>query len=512
MKNYDKYYRRAHTALKKLIEAYKDGYDIRKMNEFRTSLIREGINNPKVMREQQFSLLFTITTALLGLNKEGIEKTEKIREYKKAEKSSGIGEETLTKKHKDRIQEFNDKRVEETPFDNWLSIVKNLTKEKDSTSIMKKIRNGILHSNFELLLEEDNLDYTNIKIKSYFEAELLNLEFEKYILEYFSNIEGLGLTEVMHTYNIRQIPIRDRDVLHRILLEMSINEIRYKNIGSLGEKTPEIHLMEARNEDDKIDVLSFLKNLKESNNFKDLTGEILKLKPETIRYLEDYIEKTFGNKFYELDYRVQDGIISTHLNLVLNPKRELSNWYAHFWFLYSTLTAPNFTPEFFSGDDYGFESCYPALLILKAYLTMYRLQCPDFSELDYKKVNFPDDGTVELVTGNINDPDSDENSFKISIEKEQERHPELDIIEVFNKVMCDVVRNSLAHGNVNVYISPLTLERKISLTDTDPKSGRIRKLIFELDGFNKFLESEAFLPKNCYNKTEETSKPLVKEK
>ena len=184
MKNYDKYYRRAHTALRKLIEAYKDGYDIRKMNEFRTSLIREGINNPKVMREQQFSLLFTITTALLGLNKEGIEKTEKIREYKKAEKSSGLGEETLTKKHKDRIQEFNDKRVEETPFDNWLSIVKNLTKEKDSTSIMKKIRNGILHSNFELLLEEDNLDYTNIKIKSYFEAELLNLEFEKYILEY----------------------------------------------------------------------------------------------------------------------------------------------------------------------------------------------------------------------------------------------------------------------------------------------------------------------------------------
>ena len=89
MKNYDKYYRRAHTALRKLIEAYKDGYDIRKMNEFRTSLIREGINNPKVMREQQFSLLFTITTALLGLNKEGIEKTEKIREYKKAEKSSG---------------------------------------------------------------------------------------------------------------------------------------------------------------------------------------------------------------------------------------------------------------------------------------------------------------------------------------------------------------------------------------------------------------------------------------
>lgn len=511
MNNYDKYYRRAHTALRKLIEVYKDGYDIRKMNDFRTSLIRTGINNPKVMREQQFSILFTITTALLGLNKESIERTEKIKEYKQAEKSTGIGIETLTQKQQDRVLEFNHKRSEVTPFDNWLSIIKNLTKDKDSTSIMKKIRNGILHSNFELLLEEDNLDYTNIKIKSYFEAELLNLEFEKYVLEYFSNIEGLGLTEVMHTYNIRQIPIRDKSMLHEILKEMSINEIRYKNIKTLGEKTPEIHLMEVRNDDDKIDVLEFLKKLKDSNNYEDLTGEILKLKPETISYLEDYIEKTFGNKFYELDYRVQDGIISTHLNFVLNPKRELSNWYTHFWFLFSTLTAPNFSPEFFSGDDYGFESCYPSLLVLKAYLTMYRMQCPDFSELDYKKVNFPDDGTIELVKGNVNDPESDENTFKTSIEKEQERHPELDIVEIFNKVMCDVVRNSLAHGNVNVYISPLTLERKISLTDTDPKSGRIRKLIFELESFNKFLDSEAFQPKNCYNKTDENSKILIKE-
>ena len=64
------------------------------------------------------------------------------------------------------LGEFNEKRVQETPFDNWLSIIKDQTADKDADSVMKKIRNGILHSNFELLLEPGNLDFTNIKIKS----------------------------------------------------------------------------------------------------------------------------------------------------------------------------------------------------------------------------------------------------------------------------------------------------------------------------------------------------------
>lgn len=509
MKASDKYYRRVYNALQKLIATYKDGYNPQQMNNLRTNLILEGVSKQNVMKEEQLSTMFLITTALLGLNKESIERTEKLSGYKQAEKSGGLHRETLSEKMASRVTEFNAKRTVETPFDNWLSVIKDLTKDQDPTSIMKKIRNGILHSNFELLLEPNDLDYTNIKIKSYFEAELLNIEFEQYVFEYFSNIEGLGLTEKMFTYNIRQRDIKDKNMLHAVLEEMSINQITYKNIRTLGEKTPEDYLMDSRT-DDNIDIPKFLESIRSSDNFSDIKGEVLKLKPETIRYLENYIENAFGNAFYKLSYPEQNGIITTHLNLVLNPKRELSNWLAHFWYFYSTLTSNHFTPKFFDGDEYGFESCYPTLLILKAYLIMYRLQCADFDEIDYNKINFPLDGTIEIVSGNKNDPTSEENAFALSIEKEQEKNKDLSFAEVFHKVMCDVVRNSLAHGNVNVYISPLTLERKIELTDTDPKTGRIRQIRFEVDSFNKFLSSDAFSPRNCYNK--EDSSTLKKDK
>jgi hypothetical protein len=136
---------------------------------------------------------------------------------------------------------------------------------------------------------------------------------------------------------------------------------------------------------------------------------------------------------------------------------------------------------------------------------MYRLQNKDFDNIDYAKVNFPLDGTIQIISGNINVPESDENTFGLSMEKETQRNPNLTYEETFHKVMCDVVRNSLAHGNVNVYLSPLTLENKIELTDIDPKTGRVRRIIFDESGFEKFLSSDAFLPKNCYNKENSSS-------
>lgn len=504
MKNSEKYYRRAFNALQKLSKAYKEGYTPQTMNDFRTSLILSGVQNQILMKEEQLSILFTLTTALLGLNKESIEKTEKITEYKSAAKGSIGLEPTLNKKQQTRKQEFNNKRTLETPFDNWLSVIKDLTKDQDSQSIMKKIRNGILHSNFETLLEPGNLDYTNIKIKSYFEAELLNLEFEKYIFEYFSNIEGLGLTENLFTYNIRFVDIKDKETLRKILEEMSINALHYKRIKTLEDKTPEDHLMDSRT-DDVIDIDKFLTQIKESSNFEDVKGEVLKLKMETIHLLEDYIHKTFGNSFYQIDNKTQIGIISTTLNYIINPKRELSNWLAHFWYFYSTLTTNKVDTSFYSGDEFAFESCYPALLVLKAYLIMYRMQNKEFDNLDYTKINFPLDGTIQIISGNINNPESEENSFVLSMEKESQRNPDLTYEETFHKVMCDVVRNSLAHGNVNIYMSPLSLDHKVELTDIDPKTGRVRRIKFDIASFDKFLSSDAFLPKNCYNKENNSS-------
>ena len=51
MNNYERYYRRSYNALEKLIKAYRNGYYIHTMNEYRTTLIIEGINKQNVFRE-----------------------------------------------------------------------------------------------------------------------------------------------------------------------------------------------------------------------------------------------------------------------------------------------------------------------------------------------------------------------------------------------------------------------------------------------------------------------------
>ena len=55
MNNYERYYRRAYNALQKLIKAYKDGYDSKKMSELRESLRLEAIAHEQVTRAHMSS-------------------------------------------------------------------------------------------------------------------------------------------------------------------------------------------------------------------------------------------------------------------------------------------------------------------------------------------------------------------------------------------------------------------------------------------------------------------------
>ena len=99
--------------------------------------------------------------------KESIERTEKITEYKKAAKGSIGLEPALSEKQQTRKQEFNGKRTIETPFDNWLSIVKDLTADQDAQSIMKKIRKilaflwaiGLLLFSNTMIIQAEEYEY-----------------------------------------------------------------------------------------------------------------------------------------------------------------------------------------------------------------------------------------------------------------------------------------------------------------------------------------------------------------
>lgn len=509
MDAYERYYRRSYNTINRLIEVYKNGYNKENTLRFRQELINKYYSNPKVAQSEFNNIMFTIMISLLGLNKEAIENTGKIIEYKKNNNEVDLSKFVFSNEQKLRLKEFFDSKTLSTDFDNWLSIKINPNTDKENIDYLRRVRNSLLHSNFYLDEDTPFMPFAKLKTKSYYEAELFNMQFQMFIFEYFGNIDALGLTEAMYTFDVPKVQIPDQETLIKFLILITINRITYKNLKTVGIESPELFLKESANEESKVDINKFVEKLKNIKSVDDIKWETMKISPNHIVDLIKYIEKVYGENFYKLDYSTQSGIISTHLKYELNSKTEISNWMSHFWYLYSTLNNPTFSINFFDGDDFGTESCYPALMVLKSYLLMYRLQNNNFDELDYSKVNFDiNDKDIFLYSENKDKTPVTENYFTKSFEKEKSRGTLTDEKEIWNKIICEVVRDSLAHSNIRTYTSPLTVEPMIELKDIDSKKGTTRVIVFPLSKYEEFLKSEAFAPSNCYKK--EASKVLKK--
>lgn len=509
MNPYERYYRRSYNAINRLIEIYKNGYNKENTLKFRDEITNKYYNNPKVTQSEINNIMFTTIIALLGLNKEAIENTGKIIEYKKNNNEVDITKIILREEEKTRLKEFNDSKTISTDFDNWLSIKINPNTDTSNIDYLRRIRNSLLHSNFYLDEDIFNMPFTKLKTKSYYESELFNLQFQMFVFEYFGNIEALGLTESIYTFITPKKEIKNIYDLFLFLSQTTINEISYKNIKSIGIDSPELTLKNSLDEEHFVNVNHFIEYLSTNNNIEDIKWETKKITNEHIAHIILYLEKTYGASFYQMDYSTQSGIISTHLKYELNPKMEISNWLSHFWYFYSSIKNPKFQVSFFDGDDFGTESCYPALMILKAYLIMYRLQNNNFDELDYNKINFDiNDPDIYMYSDNEDKTPVTENYFLKSFEKEKNRGIISDDNTIWMKIICDVIRNSLAHGNIRTYTSPITLEPMIEIKDIDPKNGTTRIIVLPITKFENFLNSEALLPKHCYKK--DSSKVLTK--
>lgn len=509
MDAYERYYRRSYNSINRVIEVYKNGYNKENTLNFRQELMNKYYSNPKIAQSEFNNIMFTIMIALLGLNKEAIENTGKIIEYKKNNNELKLEKFVFSDEQKLRLKEFFESKTVSTDFDNWLSIKINPNTDKENIDYLRRVRNSLLHSNFYLDEETPFMPFTQLKTKSYYEAELFNLQFQMFVFEYFGNIDALGLSEAMYTFDVPQIQILDQETLIKYFILTTINKITYKNLKTVGIESPELFLKESANQESKVDVEKFKKKLRDTKGVDDIKWETMKIRPDHIVDLIKYIEKIYGQEFYKLDYSTQSGIIGTHLKYELNSKTEISNWMSHFWYLYSSLNNPNFAISFFDGDEFGTESCYPALMVLKSYLLMYRLQNNNFDEVDYSKINFDiEDKDIFLYSENKDKTPVTENYFAKSFEKEKSRGILTEGKEIWNKIICEVVRDSLAHGNIRTYISPLTIEPMIELKDIDPKKGTTRVIVFPISKYESFLKSEAFTPSNCYKK--EDSKVFIK--
>ena len=199
MNVYEKYYRRSYNAVFKLIETYQKGYKKDVMWKFRENLLNDLNIKEKVIVEEQMSILYSILIATLGLNKESIEKTEKISEYKNLH-SVGLRNMSLPLSYKNRLNQFDFQRVRNTDFDDWLSIIVDIASDQTNKDHLRRIRNGLLHSNFYIEEDFPALNIAHIKIKNYYEAEILEPELRTFIFDYFSNIEEMGIIENIALY------------------------------------------------------------------------------------------------------------------------------------------------------------------------------------------------------------------------------------------------------------------------------------------------------------------------
>ena len=507
MNAYERYYRRSYNAINRLIEVYRNGYRKEDTLKFMEELKNKYISNPVVAQSEFNNIMFTIMIALLGLNKEAIENTGKIIEYKKNNNELDLAKLSLSDEQKLRLKNFFDSKVISTDFDNWLSIKINPNTDKENIDYLRRVRNSLLHSNFYIDEENPFIPLTKLKTKSYYEAELFNLQFQMFIFEYFGNIDSLGLSEAMYTFDVPQSHIKNQNELIKYLLLTTINKITYKNLQTLGKESPELILKESADKDSKVDMDKFIGKLKNIDNVDDIKWETKKIKPEHLVDFVRYLEEVYGEYFYKFDYLTQSGIISTHLKYELDSKTEISNWLSHFWYIYTSINNPSFDVNFFDGDEYGIDSCYPALMVLKSYLLMYRLQNNNFDEVDYNKVNFDiNDPNIYLYSDNEYRTTVTENYFIKSFEKEKSKGILTEDNLIWNKIICEVIRDSLAHGNVRTYTSPITLQPMIELRDVDHKKGTVRVIVLPIIKYENFLNSEAFIPSNCYKKEKELVK------
>ncbi len=221
----EKYYRRAYSLLNELTQAYQFGFDKSKALEFWKYEFAQFVNNSMVSSQKIDALMLSIVITLLGLNKEAIERKEKVKDYNELVIYKDFRELDLRPKDKQKIAEFDALKTRHTAFDNWLSIINCPNTDVSNSDVFRRVRNGLLHANFVLDMEELQTSYTHIKTKSYYEAVILNQNFYQFIFSYFSNVLGMGLNEDDRLFDVKVMNIKNLDDLVEYLRELTIIKI-----------------------------------------------------------------------------------------------------------------------------------------------------------------------------------------------------------------------------------------------------------------------------------------------
>lgn len=475
------HYKRGITFLKIMKEYLSyEKYSERSICEFCNWCEERVSNNLKFSMFDLNNFLVLCAVVFMGLNKESIEESDNLKDYQYD--ITYVWPAVLKEKPNELLEkivenEFNNVRVIETPYDEWLSVLRFNLSSDFTPNFLFNVRNGFMHSEYNLEIRDSNRNFLflNVKNSNYtnFEGRILVCNFVEFIKFFYSNDAYSGLVD---KYFIGQSEEDDffincEDELDRVA-QIKLLQVKYKNINKNSKKT-----FEKLNYGNKAVPKIQGYEVEETEISDDQT---------IIEQVKLLIKKYYGKEFYNLSSLDQGEIIFMMKKYLNSPSSYISEWIMHFYLnVVHAIHRDNKVDNTFKGI-FAIDSTF---LIIKSYLVLYRLQNKAFVEVDYNCISDFEYQYSETADYNMYD------HFKQKLIAKGICCSEKEYIK---RYFCEVFRNALAHGKLEVKIEMDSKNEIIhKLIFKDIYKGKIRQIELSNEALSKFLESEAFERRNA---------------
>lgn len=474
----EKHYRRSKYMIEKIKKTFPNGIYNKKQEQ--QLIQKELIRYRSVTDLANYDFInmgFLIGVALLGLNKESIEKNEKHSEYEYPIKykdnkvvidknNERKGEQMLSWFNNSINLELNKDKNRDIPYDEWLSI-KNINLLPNYNYVFN-IRNSLMHSEYYIDLFKEKPIFAHLSNSNYtgFEATVFIPKFLEFLKHYFSNDAFFGVVDDFYLFSLEDdADISSENKLKAFLKsQVQIVKLEYEN-GKKRRLFEKEMLCNPR-----------ILNKELIDKYKIKSNDVF-LDDEQINQIILNLKDYYGEDFYNMNQDSVYRIIVEAIRYELNPKQVISGWLMHFYDMMSKVSQlVPFEDDFVSGF-----ALKPTLLILNSYNVLYRLQNKELQKygLDYESMN-------EISYS------FDSNDYISFRDKLIEKNDYKDELETKKKFFTEVFRNSLAHGNVDFFCleNGTTIERYVKFEDK--YKSRTRIVSVSLNEFDKYLSSNCF--------------------
>ena len=339
-----------------------------------------------------------------------------------------------------------------------------------------------MHSEFEP--SDASLTIYNIRNSNYtnFEAEIYFPTFLQFIFFYFGNSNTIGYVTLktdiaLIKYEEKQT-VKNENDLEKLLNSLKIAKPIAINNNNNSDKTIEAKLNQL------------------SNGSGIIYGHDDMFDEKIISHQEKQIIKKIISKkqniFYSLDFDSQIRYIGSIYNFINYPNFSISNWITY----YSEILVA--TVEQFNDSlvkmSFGTGLDKIAAIFIKLSFIIYRIQHKGFKEIDYNLLDINLDNIKYTEDGNVNGL----SPFIHAYNKFKNQQPYRTDKEIKLQIICDIIRNSVAHGKLETKFDVDDGETYIKFIDS--YKGKKRTLTLNADELKKFVMSKAFESVECVKK------------